>query len=483
MHVHLSSVECMPGHSWSAGLVKRGGGLRRRKDPGASSAGPTSLHAEARAIPGAVRLAAGRQRGRRGGRQARAPRALVALDLGVAVVHGEVGLLHGAVRVVLAARVPVHVHRGVAHAERQLGVRIAPILDGLDVARVAPMQEGVEQEASHPWAERHQHQGAAEGARTLGVALDALVCRLQVVAEHVLSQEAHHCVAKDGRARALQRALPRHHRRAVARLNDLREDGQVHGRTAPGREQAQGGHQDQEVGEGRAVRRRALEDEPGDGDPGEDGDLRRDGPAVHRRDLNESVGDDASQDAAHGAGDLAEDADDRGLHVRDSADLVEERREAQRVPRHGAEAALQHQHAEGRHAEVPKELLQLVLGHGLLVAAVLGLAAVRVVRRLVHQEGCNGSEKDRDASDDHESQAPALVRLTKQRLPGQVGAEQRAAHGADVHYQLHGAEDLALIGLRGHVGDDAVGDWPQRRQHGAVQGPKHQHGRDVVDER
>mmetsp|Transcript_30329 Transcript_30329/g.77107 ORF Transcript_30329/g.77107 Transcript_30329/m.77107 type:complete len:268 (-) Transcript_30329:259-1062(-) len=266
MHVHLSSVECMPGHSWSAGLVKRGGGLRRRKDPGASSAGPTSLHAEARAIPGAVRLAAGRQRGRRGGRQARAPRALVALDLGVAVVHGEVGLLHGAVRVVLAARVPVHVHRGVAHAERQLGVRIAPILDGLDVARVAPMQEGVEQEASHPWAERHQHQGAAEGARTLGVALDALVCRLQVVAEHVLSQEAHHCVAKDGRARALQRALPRHHRRAVARLNDLRKDRQVHGRAAPGRHEAQHDNQDQEVREGQALRRRIHEDEPCNGD-------------------------------------------------------------------------------------------------------------------------------------------------------------------------------------------------------------------------
>mmetsp|Transcript_29848 Transcript_29848/g.78570 ORF Transcript_29848/g.78570 Transcript_29848/m.78570 type:complete len:342 (+) Transcript_29848:346-1371(+) len=305
---------------------------------------------------------------------------------------------------------------------------------------------------------------------------------LDVVPEAVLCQEADHGVAEDGRARALQGALPCHDRGTAVVLNDLGQDWQVDAHAAPSRCHAQRDHQHEVVREGLAVVRRRgnHEDEPSHRDPCQDRNLSRDRAAMIPAAPRHAITDASAEQAADGAGDLRRDIDDGGLPSKNAAVQEEQRLVAKGVPRHRAEAALQDEHAEGGHPEVGAQLPELLLES--CEAAALGLA-VRGggrPRGLGHQRQRDEAHEHRGDAHDEEGGAPALE--AEENVGGDVGADEGAGHVADVHSDAHEAVDLAPVVLRRDVSHDAVGDGSQRRQHGTIESPQNEHPREVVYE-
>mmetsp|Transcript_10814 Transcript_10814/g.29120 ORF Transcript_10814/g.29120 Transcript_10814/m.29120 type:complete len:317 (+) Transcript_10814:335-1285(+) len=316
------------------------------------------------------------------------------------------------------------------------------------------MQQRVAHEAQHPREEGDQHQGHAQGLRVRCVPMAVDLHAGEVVSEDALGQQADHRVAENLRARTLQGAFPSHDGGATVILHDLGQDREVHADATPGGGEPQDDHEHEVVGEGTALRRLRHEDEPSHRDAREHRDLSRDGPAMEPAAARQRIADDTTDHAAHRAGDLGGDIDDRGLPILDAAELEEQGLVAEGVPRHTSEAALQDEHAEGRHPEVLAELPDLS-PEG--VSTTL-LFLDDYLRGLDHEGQSDEANDHRQAADNDEGDAPTLE--AHDGLPREVRADECAAHRTNIHGDVHGAIDLAAVRLHGGVRHNAIGDGP-----------------------
>mmetsp|Transcript_25659 Transcript_25659/g.65450 ORF Transcript_25659/g.65450 Transcript_25659/m.65450 type:complete len:601 (-) Transcript_25659:7-1809(-) len=360
-----------------------------------------------------------------------------------------------------------------------LGLRSLCVLLGqpLQVPRVAPVQERVAHEAQHPREEGDQHQGHAQGLRVRCVPMAVDLHAGEVVSEDALGQQADHRVAEDLGARALQGALPSHDGGATVILHDLGQDREVHADAAPSGGEPQDDHQHEVVGEGTALRRLRHEDEPSHRDAREHADLCRDGTAVVPAEARQGVAHAPSDHAAHRARDLGGDVDNGCLPILDAAKLKEQGLVAERIPRNRAEAALQDEHAEGRHPEVLAELPDLS-PEGVSTALLL---LDDHLRGLDHEGQSDKANDHRQDADNDEGDAPTLE--AHDGLPRKVRADECAAHRTNIHGDVHGAIDLAAVRLHSGVGHNSVGNGPQRSQEEAIESTQNEHDPEAINTR